>query len=156
MKDDIYSNALKEVYDILQNTDEELVKKIPEKFIQFIKDNMNTEYKSKIQKTETLDNQKIEEETQNILALIYRSYWATEEEKIEFAYKDQEENKIEEDKKREKYSENDIYKIFEKRKQKIQKTQTKEILVTKKQNFINKIFNKLKNIIKNKKYSKSE
>ena len=48
MIDNVYKNSFKEVYDILQNTDEELVHKIPKNFMDFIKNNMNTNYKTNI------------------------------------------------------------------------------------------------------------
>ena len=40
MIDNVYKNSFKEVYDILQNTDEELVHKIPKNFIDFIKNKL--------------------------------------------------------------------------------------------------------------------
>lgn len=81
MKDNDYKNAFKEVYVILENTDEELVKKIPNKFLEFIKNNMNKEYQTNIKTNIGIDKQNILKETENILALIYRSYWETEDEK---------------------------------------------------------------------------
>ena len=36
MKDEVYRNSFKEVYDVLQNTDIQLVNKIPNKFLNFI------------------------------------------------------------------------------------------------------------------------
>lgn len=75
MKDENYKNALKEVYDILQNTDEELVAKIPQKFLDFVKENMNREYISNIDYNIEIDNQKLLPETEAILSLIYKSYW---------------------------------------------------------------------------------
>lgn len=44
MIDEVYRNSLKEVYDVLENTDVELVNKIPNKFLNFIKENMNVNY----------------------------------------------------------------------------------------------------------------
>ena len=41
MIDSVYKNAFKEVFEILQNTDIELVEKIPKTFIEFIQNNMN-------------------------------------------------------------------------------------------------------------------
>ena len=35
-----YANALKEVSDILENTDDELLNRLPENFIEFIHENM--------------------------------------------------------------------------------------------------------------------
>ena len=75
MKDETYGNALKEVYDILKNTDEELIQKIPQKFLNFVKENMNQEYISNIDYNAEIDKQKLLPETEAILSLIYKSYW---------------------------------------------------------------------------------
>lgn len=83
-----YPNALKEVSDILENTDEELLNKIPANFIEFIHENMNPNYKSNIDYNVDIDKQQLLYETSAILSLIYRSYWATEEEKKYLAEKD--------------------------------------------------------------------
>lgn len=106
MVDIMYQNALSEVEEILQNTEEGLVSKIPNKIRQFIRENRNQEYRLNITNNEPLDKQKILPETQELLALIYRSYWATEEEKKEFAYTDSIELKKEEEVKQNLYSSN--------------------------------------------------
>lgn len=106
MVDIMYQNALSEVEEILQNTEEELVSKIPNRIRQFIRENRNQEYRLNITNNEPLDKQKILPETQELLALIYRSYWATEEEKKEFAYTDSIELKKEEEAKQNLYSSN--------------------------------------------------
>lgn len=83
-----YANALKEVSDILENTDDELLNKLPENFIEFIHENMNKSYKSNIDFNVDIDKQTLLYETSAILSLIYRSYWATDEEKNYLAEKD--------------------------------------------------------------------
>lgn len=88
MTNNTYPNALKEVYDILENTDEELLNKIPQNFIEFIHENMNPQYKSNIDPSIDIDKQTLLYETSAILSLIYRSYWATEDEKKYLAEKD--------------------------------------------------------------------
>lgn len=145
MINDVYRNAFKEVYDILENTEKELVIKIPTKFINFIKNNMNNNYKSNIQTNVGIDKQQLSKETEAILALIYRSYWATDEEKKKFAIKDHQEI-IE----KEEYQGIDIYEIFEKRKNINNITIDNNLMVIKKENFIKRIFNKVLNILKRK------
>lgn len=76
MKDENYRNALREVYDILKNTDEDLILKIPQKFLDFIKENMNQEYISNIDYNVEIDKQNLLPETEAILAQIYNSYWS--------------------------------------------------------------------------------
>ena len=70
MIDDIYRNSFKEVYDILQNTEDELIKKIPNTFIDFIKENMNVDYKTNIREDIEIDKQKLLKETEAILSLV--------------------------------------------------------------------------------------
>ena len=76
MKDENYRNALREVYDILKNTDEDLIQRIPKKFLDFVEENMNREYISNIDYSLEIDKQKLLLETEAILAQIYKSYWS--------------------------------------------------------------------------------
>ena len=91
MIEECYRNAFKEVYVILENTELTLLAKLPIELINFIKDNMNCDYKTHIQTNINIDKQSLLKETESILSLIYRSYWATEEEKKKFAVKGQQE-----------------------------------------------------------------
>lgn len=69
-----YRQALFEVYKILENTDEETKNKIPEKFIKFVKENMDTNYKFELEKGKELVKQNLKDETKEIIALIYKDY----------------------------------------------------------------------------------
>ena len=88
MVDIKYQNALTEVEQILKYTQEELVCKIPKSVRSFIKENKNQNYLTSVISNKSLEEQEILPETQAILALFYRSYWASEEEKQEFAKQD--------------------------------------------------------------------
>ena len=57
MIDNVYKNAFKEVYEILQNTEDILVEKIPQKFIEFLQSNMNKDYQTNIDNTIEIDKQ---------------------------------------------------------------------------------------------------
>lgn len=148
MIDEIYRNSFKEVYDILENTEKELITKIPTKFMNFLKKNMNVNYKTNINPDEEIDKQYLLKETEAILSLIYRSYWATDEEKQEISRKDQQEYIKKEEKKKEQYEGKDIYQIFEERKNLNQITLDNNLMVIRKENFIKRIFNKILNIFK--------
>lgn len=143
MIDKKYRDAFKEVYEILENTDNELLQKIPKKFLIFIKDNMSEDYVTKIVSNKTLDEQELLEETEAILALIYRSYWATEEEKKEFqekAKKEIEENQIQ-------YK--NIEEIFASRNNKMNNMViNKELIVVKEKNIFSRILEKIKKFFK--------
>ncbi len=146
MIDEIYKNSFKEVYDILKNTDQELLAKIPTKFMDFIKDNMNTDYQTNIKTDLEIDKQTLLKETESILSLIYRSYWATDEEKQNFKLKDNEELLKAEELKKSQYK--DIDEIFQKRKNLNNVTLDNNMMVVYKENFITRFFKKIANIFK--------
>ena len=143
MVDEVYQNALKEVNDILENTDEKLVNKIPIKFIEFIKTNMNKNYITNINPEIEIDKQKLLGETESILSLIYRTYWATDEEKKEFSEKDLKELLDKEVEKKEKYKGRDVNELFNKSKKINENSSNNNMLIVKKEGIIKRIFNKI-------------
>ena len=141
MIDSIYKNAFKEVYEILENTDTELIEKIPNKFIEFLNSNMNVNYQTNINKDIDIDKQKLLPETEAVLALIYRSYWITNEERQEISSKVQKELQEIEDNKKRKYK--DISEIFKNSKSIEKVTINNDLMVVPKESFIKKLFKKL-------------
>ena len=131
-----YRNAFKEVDEILKYTDIDLVNKIPKKFIDFLRANMNNDYEFNVQEGLRLNKQKLSEEANNILALIYRDYWATEEEKEEFRKKDEEERKLNEEKLEHIFDRKDNEQIEEKKNNKLIKIEH--------ESFIKRLFSRLK------------
>ena len=133
MLDKNYQRALKEVDEVLKYTDSNLVEKIPNKFINFIHENMDNSQIININPNVNLNKQILLPETENILTLIYLSYWATKEEKEEY-YNNQ---KV----KAKSYDE-----IF--KNDNVNNTITnKELTIIKKENIITKFINWIKNII---------
>ena len=88
----------------------EVVKKIPEKFMNYIKENKAVDYEFKVDKQKGLLEQDISEETKAILSLIYRDYFCDEEERQELIKKEREELIKEEEEKRKKYNPDDLFK----------------------------------------------
>lgn len=148
MVDEVYQNAFKEVNDILEFTDEDLINKIPTKFKDFIKNNMNKNYVTNINPEITIDKQKLLKETESILSLIYRTYWATEEEKREFSEEDFKRILETETRKKENYIGKNVDEIFEKRKKASEKTEKNSLIVVKKEGFIKRIFKRILEFIK--------
>lgn len=138
MIDENYKKAFKEVYEILSNTDEKLIKKIPIKFMEFIKNNMDYGYKTNIKLDENIDKQNLLKETEAIISLIYRSYWSTKEEKRDFKEKESIKNKKE-------YK--DIKEIFEKRKNINKISLDNNLMIVYKENIWDKIKNKIRKIL---------
>lgn len=155
MVDEVYQNAFKEINDILDNTDEELIKRIPIKFIEFIKNNMNKKYITNINTEIKISEQKLLKETESILSLIYRTYWANETEKKEFAEEDFKRILEIEKKKKENYIGKNVDEIFEKRKKVSENIQESNLIVVKKEGFIKRIFISILEFIKNKSNKKN-
>lgn len=148
MLDDVYKNAFKEVYEILRNTGEELIKKVPQKFISFIQSNMNNDYETSINTQVPINEQSILSETEDILSLIYRSWWATDEEKREFANRDKQYlMEIEEYKKCERKG---IEDIFQKKRSLDNVTVNNNLVVIEKQNSFARFFKRVLSVFQNK------
>ncbi len=108
--EDKYSRALKEVYVILENSEEKIKRKIPENFKLFVSKNMDKEYIPNISFNNEAWEDTIMEETQQILAVIYRDYLVTKEEREELLKEESEEEKRIEQELREKYNPDNIFK----------------------------------------------
>ena len=97
-----YKKALFEVYKILENTEKETREKIPRKFINFLKENMDENHEFKLEEKKELINQNLMTETKQIIALIYRDYLCDEKERKELLENEKnknKENKVEENNK---------------------------------------------------------
>lgn len=70
-----YSIAVAEVLDILKYTDEELVKKIPEKLMRFWKNNKSKTYIPKLDHNKKLSEMQLTPKTKSLLAMIYLKYF---------------------------------------------------------------------------------
>ena len=73
--------AYKEVYEILKYIPEEDYKKIPNSMIKVIKKGMDKSYDFKVTEFEDFQKQEMLSETECILAIFYRDYWASEKER---------------------------------------------------------------------------
>ena len=108
MKNNIYA-AFNEIYYILENSDKDIQDKIPKKIKDFIKENKDENYKINIDFSKKLNNQNLLPQTKEMMAILYRDYLCSKEERkliINKAMKIQKELEA-------KY---DISNIFEKRK----------------------------------------
>lgn len=73
------SYAYAEVLDVLDNMEVEYVEKIPKAFIDYLKENSSSEYKSHITLDKTLEKQNLNSKTLSILAAINLKYWVESE-----------------------------------------------------------------------------
>ena len=76
MKDN-YSKAYKEVIEILKYVPQESVDKIPQTMLDTFKAKMDVNYDFKVDINKSFEEQQLLDETNAILANIFRDYWAT-------------------------------------------------------------------------------
>ena len=106
----VYRQAFAEVLEVLKHTSKSIVEKIPEKFIMFLKDNKDDEYIADIDFSKPNWEDEVKQETQAILALIYRDYIVSSEKKSELIREEQEKQIRIEKEIREKYNPDNLLK----------------------------------------------
>lgn len=134
------AQSLTDISVIIEMMPEYMKNKINGNFIKFVEENKDKNYVSTINKNIPLEKQKINLETKAILALIYRDYMCTPEERKKLIREEKIKiNRIEEENKKK-------YKIIFKKKVKIAKDDKKELIVLEKDSIIKKIFKFIRQI----------
>lgn len=105
-----FAEASAEMNEILKYMPDEEIEKIPSKLREFFKEVESKDYVTNINPNMPLDKQQIKEKTKDIIALIYRNYWCSEEERKELDQKLIENDKKFEEELREKYNPDNIFK----------------------------------------------
>lgn len=142
--------AYAEVDKILSFMEIRYVEKIPKKMREMFKNEKLQGYEPNIDKNIPLEEQKLERKTLAILAMLNLNYWCeNEEEKQElimaYSHNDKKRNK----EIRERYNPDNIFKNRNKEKEMEQITEEiTEIVEYKKENFIQKLLNKIKRLFK--------
>ena len=90
MADIQYANAYTEVLDILKYISKEDYGKIPKSKIKVFEENSNKNYSFTYDKNKTLDEQNVSEIAKAIIAILFRDYWATKEQRYVIIKKQQE------------------------------------------------------------------
>ena len=90
MADIQYANAYTEVLDILKYISKEDYEKIPKSKIKVFEENSNKNYNFIYDENKTLDEQNVSEITKVIIAILFRDYWATKEQRYIIIKKQQE------------------------------------------------------------------
>ena len=134
-----YAKAYTEVIEIISHFPQKEYCKIPSEKIEFYKANMDKNYVFKVNPAIDLWKQNISKEANAIIIMLYKEYFATEEQKIKID-KILENNQIKKElEKRDKYNTDEIFK----RKKKIEKNNENMSVVEYKETF----FVKFKNFI---------
>lgn len=133
-----------EFFAILENTDDEIVNKIPKNFLNFLKSIESDTYKFKYNNKKSLMEQNLKPKTRGLIALVYQDYICTEEEKKEYIQLCNDYFFEEEVRKNNLYNQ----KSWNNDGEKEDSSKQELALVEYKENIFQKIMNKLKDIFK--------
>ena len=144
---EINKKAVSEVIDVLKHSEIEVTQKIPKKFIEFLTKNSDRDYIPNIDYSKENWENSIEEDAKVLIALIYRDYIMSEEEKEKVI----EEAERQEQKIREKYNLDNLFKKNskienEKSQDDTEQEVQKSLLIIKEEKWYERIINKIKEI----------
>lgn len=146
--DTVYREAFAEVLKVLNYADENLTNKIPNRFIDFLEENKDPNYIVKIDFTNDNWENTIKEETQAILALIYRAYIVSPEKRKELIAEETNVQQRIENEIREKYNPDNIFSKSKQEEIIEDSIVNNEVAMMKyKESIFKKIVNKFKNIL---------
>lgn len=147
-----YKEAVGEVLIILEHTEESLINKIPKQLLEFWREIAPKDTNLVVDTSKSLSELNLKPKTKALIAMIYRNYWCTPEERKEYdrILKENEEKFQEEA--RQKYNPDDIFKPIVKQPEvladepKIEKENEANIMLYK-ENIFTKIIQKIKSIL---------
>lgn len=140
-----FAEASAELIEILKYIPKTEVEKIPLKLRGFFEDVSKPNYNVRIDPQKPLEEQDLKEKTKDLITVIYRNYWCTEEEKRILDKQLLENDKKYEEELRKKY---DPDKLFEKKPKVQENEDTKELIKYEKHGIIYKLFSWIRRIFK--------
>lgn len=146
-----YANAYTEILEIIKFIPDSDYEKIPSEYIQVFQKNSNVNYRFIYNPKKTLDEQNVSKTTKEIIALLYRDFWANNERKKKILqYQENRRLQIEKAK-NEKYNPNLIFKqpaLKSQISEEIQENKKEVSMVCYKENIFTRFFNFIRNIFK--------
>ena len=141
-----YQNAFTEILEILTYISKEDYEKIPNHLIEIFENNSNKTYKFKYDYKKSLEEQGCSDITKTILSLLYRDYWAENDEKRDLLLEEKKLRNKYQNELIEWYNPDDIFK--KKNKMKCEITKEIAIEVFQEEKWYQKIFNIVKKLFK--------
>lgn len=141
----ILGKAYKEIYRIIEHSDEEIKNKIPKKFLNVIKSAMSREYEPNIDYNISLNEQDLMPETFAIMAVIYRDFICSKEKRAILLENEKNELEKIEQEKRELYNSDNIFEKRNIQKENVEQEQESSVaMVDYKESFMKRVINKIK------------
>ncbi len=131
--------ALREVHEIIMNSEQEIQDRIPERFMKLLEENEDKEYIPRIDFSKDINEQVLLEDTRDILAMVYTDYICNEEERKDFFQKKEKILK----------EENEKYYVYKKMKKRATVVETKNTSLAeiRKEKWYTKVINFIRGII---------
>ena len=145
-----YGDAFTEVYEIISYLNDEEYNKIPKEVVDAIYENRNKEYEYWLDEIIPLEDQEMLPETKAILFNLFRDYLSYPWQKEKIIKMQREERLRKEEIKRKKYNSDNIFKNQSNKNKKqsyIENEKEKNLVDSNKENFIQKIINKLRKFL---------
>lgn len=132
--------SISEVLEILDYMEEEYKNKLPPKFLKFLQENKDNNYKNHIDINEDINSQISKSKTRALLGMIFYNFWCNEDERKEFA-EILKENEV---KKQEELNKNYNYEDLFKKSEKVEHVVNEKLPVVIRKTWYQKLFNNLK------------
>lgn len=141
-----YAIAYCEVLEILKHISKEDYDKLPQEKIDVFEANASKDYEFKYDTQKTLNEQNVSKEAKAIIGILFRDYWATEEQRKTILKMQNFKRKMIEKEKQEKYNNDNLFKKEQINEEKNNIEETK--IVEHKESFFAKILGKIKKFFK--------
>lgn len=143
MINNVYAKSYTEVLTLLKCLSKEEYSKIPKKEIDFLEENCDKEYNFEIDKSKDLTEQNVSREANAVIVVLFRKYFASDEQKEKLKTILMQNYRKDEEQKRQLYGNKDIFKKKDEQPKEAQMIEYKESIITR---FINSIRNFWKKI----------
>ena len=142
-----YSNVLTETSEVLKYFDKSILEKIPQKLRDKIQENQNRAYHFQYDKSKTLVEQKIMQETKDLISAIYLMYCCDGEERQQLMdiCKENERKKLEE--LNQNYDDSGLFKNIEENAGNVENIANNKIAVIGEEKWYQKLYTKIKSFV---------
>ncbi len=141
-----YANAYTEVLEILKFIPKTDYNKIPQDMIKVFSDNQNKNYIFNYNPLQSLDDQNVSKKAKLIISILFRDYWAQDNQRAKILNKEKIDRMRFEEEKQEKYNVNNL---FKNKQENLQNSERNTSLIeVKEKNFLQKIIEKIINLFR--------
>lgn len=146
MVEEQYAIAYREVLEILKYLSKEDYNKIPVEKLNIFITNASKDYKFEYNPQKTLEEQKVSKRARAIIGILFRDYWATEEQRKKILDKQKYDRMQMEKSKQEEYKTEDIFSIKNKDIKKQEDISNSVAMIEYKESIFRRIIDKIKRI----------